>query len=348
MSKTELSKKLGNIGLSEQRDLVCRARVKEPFDVEVSRGFLMFTYSLSNFFASTIPFEEPNDEGEEVTTQQHRCVPEDEWKLRLADFVEKAGSDGLGANAHLTSCDLNGLQWPVSQLINGATQLFAFAHEFGHIILSFRSGEEQSRASAYLDKFSSPFTNGLHGTAWRERWAEELSCDILAFNLMMDYGKRGAAFGLGVKPEQASKVSRNQILRYEEFVAEAAKILGEDDFEDLEEAGSIRNFIQSIKKLARKLPWYAELNTSFFLSITLCGMDLLLVGLQIIEEQSDCRPSPTHPPASLRRLVLLELVHDRGLCAFHNNFVPLLEDFATTYIAPLLGNDHHTFSISTI
>jgi hypothetical protein len=320
--------------------------IMEPFDVEVSRGFLMFTYGLTNFFASTIPFEEHGDEGAEVTTRQHRCVPEDEWKLRLADFVEHAASDGLGANAHLTSCDLTGLQWPVSQLINGATQLFAFAHEFGHIILSCRSVDEQCRARVYLDTLAAPFTSGLDGIDWRDSWTEELACDILAFNLVMDYQKRVAAFGL-VKPEEATKVSRKQVLRYEieveEFGKEAAKILGKDDLEDLEGIG-IRKFV----KLIKKLPRLAELNTSFSLSVTLCGMDLLLIGLQIIEEKSNSRPSHTHPPASLRRLVLLNLVHDRGLDSFHNNFVPLLEDFANTYIAPLLGNDHHTFSIAIV
>ena len=327
MPERDLRSHLGRIGLSERRDLFCRSEIRAPFEVEVSRGFLMFTYGLASFFAGTVCRE--SDEEEKLG-----LWPRALWTRMLSNFIKDAMEKGLKVAPHLGLFDLNSFQGMLSEFMNSGAHVFALAHEFGHIIVAMAPGEVKERrlAETFVDGASDLFGNVLKQSGVRECWIEEIACEIIAIQLFLDWldqklSEDGEG-GLDAVVAMAEKPEYENALNVERQLAETGYL----------DAGTILDELLDDERDA--------IGLRFSASASLCGMDLLLIGFQILEEGQRFEPSRTHPPAILRRRVLIEALRDKGVTGLDRNLRLFAEGFAENYVAPLLGDHRYPFTLA--
>lgn len=222
----------------------------------------------------------------------------------------------------------------LSEFMNSGAHVFALAHEFGHIIVAMAPGEVKERrlATTFVDGASDLFGNVLKQSGVRECWIEEIVCDMIAIQLFFDWLDQklaeGSQGGLDAVVAMAGKPEHENALNVERRLAGTGYL----------DAGTILFDLPDDEQDAIMLRLSA--------SASLCGMDLLLIGFQILEEGQRFQPSRTHPPAVLRRRVLIEALRDKGVAGLDRNLRLFAEGFAENYIAPLLGDHRYPFTLT--
>lgn len=296
------------IELDGAASLLCRSQTRAPYDVQASVGFLMFAYGLANFMAvhiqpwETYPAPPPGAPPPPLGGQ---------WESRFQQFVKDAMTKGLAA-VRLSIVELAPFQANVSSLLTFGAETFAFAHEFGHIILatapntapvSFVShlftADPQGRlphflvAQEYVAAIPTKFDT-LFGAGWRDAWTEELACDLIGVDLAI------SAFDDQLRQRNGRGL-----------------------------AGTLATIEQGSDAAAPEVG---------SLSLMVAGVNLLLVGFQIFEEWQRAARSPTHPHAGYRRALLRNVSQVTEIGPFLQ-ISRLLDRSMEESVAPLL-HDH--------